>query len=244
VPVWQRANPLGPPEHSVNSGVVGDVQIGRYQLSRGIKGISCPSAQVCVALRYGIGGAFNDNGIDVSTNPAGGTSAWSEVVNDGAGTAFDAVSCPSISLCVVVDQDGSFLASTRLTSERSWNGFDIDRHNELTGISCPALNLCVAVDFFGNVITTHRPTSRQWQVSRRVDGYNPLTGVSCASSSWCVAVDAVGNVLTSTDPAGGAHAWRITRGVDHGFTSVSCPSATLCVAVDEDGYAVLGTPTT
>jgi hypothetical protein len=114
-PMWQRASPLGPPEHSVNSGVAGDVQIGRYQLSRGIKSISCPSAGVCVALRYGIGGAFNDNGIDVATNPAAGTSAWSEVVNDGAGTAFDAVSCPSISLCVAVDEDGYAVLGTPTT---------------------------------------------------------------------------------------------------------------------------------
>jgi hypothetical protein len=157
------------------------------------------------------------------------------------------VSCPSASLCVVVDGRGNAVTSTDPTGGASaWTVRNVDGSNMLGGVSCPSASLCVAVDGAGDVLTSTSPTggASAWTVTN-VDGSNSVTGVSCPSTSLCVAVDNAGNVLTSTDPSGGASAWTASQVDPAGpFTGVSCVAAPLCVAVDSSGDVVTSTDPT
>jgi hypothetical protein len=175
---------------------------------------------------------------------------------------IDALSCPSIALCVGVDRAGGVLWSTTPATPRKWSVASIDGHNEITGVSCPAVSLCVAVDAAGNVLTTQNVAAgvAGWTVAK-VDtsatqnntdnaGSVLLRGVSCPSTGLCVAVDAAGNALVSTNPTGGVGAgWTITH-IDANTTlgctgtglscqpplvGISCASTTLCAAVDFAG---------
>jgi hypothetical protein len=157
---------------------------------------------------------------------------------------LDGVSCPSVSLCVAVDDLGDVVTSTDPTGGASaWSVTDADGAYDLDGVSCPSSSLCVAVDDLGDVVTSTNPTggARAWTVAA-VDGSNALGRVSCPSVSLCVAVDQAGDVVTSTNPTGGTSAWTATN-VDGSteLSGASCPSVSLCVAVDIHGDVVTST---
>ncbi|MDQ2758999.1 MAG: hypothetical protein M3Y17_00795 [Actinomycetota bacterium] len=180
-----------------------------------LSGVSCPSARLCVVV--------GDYGVATSTNPAGGSSTWKAysvvLPDDYYATSpprpdfLDAVSCPSASLCVAVDNRGNVLASTDPTGgPGAWTkvfSSSVDAPNRFNGASCASATLCVAVDDRGNVVSSTEPaTAGTWTVAHadsRTDfirGHQvSLTGVSCPSVSLCVAVDSAGNVVTGTTPA-------------------------------------------
>lgn len=172
-----------------------------------------------------------------------------------------AISCPSASLCVVVDSAGNVVTSTDPGGgAKTWTVDHVDGSGGtsalLSGVSCPSVSVCVAVDQAGNVVTSPNPTggASAWSVAH-VNGIYGLVSVSCPSTSLCVAVDDFGNVATSTDPTAGQSAWRVAHADPtilpcgpHGtnecqapFLSVSCATASLCVAFDEAGDVVSST---
>jgi hypothetical protein len=226
------------------------------QLFTSMWGVSCASVSLCIA--------GNGGDILTSVEPASGASAWQatdEYVSPSWPlpphfAAHFRASCPSSSLCIVVDAYGEILRSTDPTTppapgEPTWMAasetsvfppYEGPHEAEnvidpVFGVSCPSTSLCAAVDSHGYVSVTTDPANRKqpW-VPTRIDGGTPFEDISCPSVSLCVAVDAEGNVLSSTDPAGGAGAWSLA-GVDvgHAITAVACPSVSLCVAVDEAG---------
>ncbi len=161
----------------------------------------------------------------------------------GRGVSLSGVSCPSVSLCVAVDDAGDVVTSTAPTSGARWTIAHVDRGHgwqpTLDGVSCPSASLCVAVDDAGDAVTSTAPTAGKghWQIAPVDRDHGPLDGVSCPSVSLCVAVDDAGDVLTSTDPTGGPGYWSRTHvedpsGSDDQLDGVSCPSVTLCVAVN------------
>jgi hypothetical protein len=192
---------------------------------------------------------------------AKGPLVWAAPIGiDGHG--LDGLACPSISLCVAVDNDGRVLSSTDPSGgARRWQSDDVDASNSFTALSCPSASVCVAVDGVGNAAATGDPAgpASAWTVAR-VDssitepspyggGPGLLRGVSCPSVSFCVAVDSVGNAVYSSDPTGGAAAWgiaHIDNNSDYGcvgggltcqapLMGVACPSLALCSAVDFTG---------
>jgi hypothetical protein len=69
--------------------------------------------------------------------------------------AINAVSCPSVSFCVAVDDHGQVLTSTNpFAGARHWQADDGDTGRALTALSCPSASVCVAVDAQGNAVTT------------------------------------------------------------------------------------------
>ncbi len=158
-----------------------------------------------------------------------------------------AISCPSRSLCVAVDDAGRVLTSTQPTAPApAWAGAaEAIDSLALTGVSCPSAALCVAVDAGGRELFSTTPSAGapSWSSPAAIDPGNALTGVSCASASLCVAVDGTGNVLMSTTPASFGGGWT-ARSIDperehiaRHLRAVSCASASLCVAVDDVGNA-------
>ncbi len=155
---------------------------------------------------------------------------------------IQALSCPSVSLCVALDDLGNVLTSTNPGVISSWTVTRMRGGVVPQGLSCPSVSLCVAVGSSGDagrVIESANPVggAPTWRVMRVGAATDP-TAVSCPSVTLCVGVDLNGDVLRSTDPTGGTQAWHVvhvdnsgTRGDGGGLSSISCPSVSLCVAL-------------
>lgn len=154
-----------------------------------------------------------------------------------------ALSCPSTSLCVGVDDVGNVVASASPTDgAAAWSvakgvgGTEPEplgmAPNALDGVSCTtgASTLCVVVGEKG-IYTSTDPTggANAWVLA--IGG--AWHAVSCPSESLCIAGSS-GQIAISTDPAGGAGAWHETPVKGTGsITGLSCPSEHACVGVDE-----------
>jgi hypothetical protein len=218
-------------------------QVGAGQVRSAFYGVSCPTAQLCVA----VGG---NNTVAATTNPTGGSSAWTAGHPGGAvdpsfgppggeaiypGGQIRGVSCPSTGLCVAVSFQGNFYSSTEPAGDPSgWKVVEqgTGPNIHMTGVSCPTVSLCVAVGYAGKILTTTNPTgdAADWAVTtlpQQVD----FRAVSCASASLCVATGNEGTIVASTDPLGGPTAWRSAGapGGDAGLDGISCPTLSLCV---------------
>lgn len=194
-----------------------------------LRGVSCPSTTLCVA----VGGSGQ---IATSTDPTGGADAWTQTTIDGY-HALEGISCPSTSFCVAVDSGGNVLATNDPAGHEPWSVTHLEDH-ALYAVSCASMSLCVAVDEVGNAFVSTDPAggAAAWS-GEEVDVGHSLLGVSCRpSSSLCVAVDGLGDALTTNDPAGGAEKWSKFE-IDHeeALGGVSCSSSSLCVAFDGSG---------
>ena len=196
--------------------------------------VSCPSTTFCVFL--------DDHGNAVSsTTPLAGATGWTvtnihvSVGPNSSGPWLTGLSCPSISLCVAVDNDGNVITSADPTGGPSkWRTSRVDGDMYLTGVSCPSTTLCVAVDTFGNVVTSTNPGggATAWAVTGKARhastpyGQNGFSTVSCATNSLCFAGDYLGNVLASSNPTGGLAAWTRVRAT--GSTCTISETGALC----------------
>ena len=199
-----------------------------------LQSISCPDAELCVAV--------DNAGRAVIGDRAGATSSWSwSTLTIDSGGELTSVSCASTALCVAVDKTGNAILTTNPTAgPGSWSKLTLPGAGELTSVSCASTALCVAVDKTGNAILTTNPTAGPGSWSKlTLPGAGELTSVSCASTALCVAVDAAGEAILSTEPSAGASAWH-ARAIDPsgGLAAVSCFAGDSCVAVDETGKAL------
>ena len=179
-----------------------------------LSAVSCPSSSLCVAVDI-VGNVVT------SSNPTGGSGAWGVahvdgsscvVTETGAPCYLSSVSCPTVDLCVAVDESGSVVTSTKPTGgAAAWevtnlnNGGLYDPYSLHSGVSCPTSRLCFGVgndsDARGFEISSTDPTggSTAWTRTIHIGG-SILNSVSCPSSSLCVAVSYWGDVVTSTTP--------------------------------------------
>jgi hypothetical protein len=146
-----------------------------------------------------------------------------------------AVSCPSGTFCVAVDESGN--------NARTWNGarwsapVTIDPGGfrvELTSVSCASRAFCVAVDSLGREVTW---SGGRWSGPRAIDPHGAgLESVSCPSATFCATVDGNGNDLSWNGAA-----WSRPRRIDGTGTAVqaiSCASARFCAASDWGGHVL------
>jgi hypothetical protein len=171
--------------------------------------VSCGSVTLCAAVgEETVGG--DEPRVFTSDDPGGGASAWSSA-RVGSDQAL-AVSCPSVSLCLVGTGGGDVVTSTDpMGGARAWKETPIDQDFPLVAVSSPSVTLCVAGDAVGNILTsTIRPAASAHGRKLPPIRWGPQ-GVGSAPSHarrWlCVAGDIFGYILTSTDPTGGANAW-------------------------------------
>jgi hypothetical protein len=161
--------------------------------------------------------------------------SWSGAATFDGGGSPRAISCPSESLCVVVDSSGHVLASSDpLATTPSWSTV-LSTGHELTGVTCASPALCVAVGG-GQAFVSFSPAAGGSWSEPQIDSAKTLSGVSCAASSLCAAVDESGRVLVT--PAVGSAAWTPVE-IDPGnrLQAISCTAAATCVAVDAAGNA-------
>ena len=215
--------------------------------------VFCESPGLCVLL-----GA---NDIVTSSTPTAGVAGWKLTHLTEPGHYLSAVTCPSSTFCVAVDQFGDVITSSNPTGgAAAWittnvEGVPLDDPNaqgvSLSDVSCPSIGFCVAIDS-GNVVTSRNPTggAAAWAMAN-VDSSNDVQGVSCPTINLCVAVDHFSNVVTSTNPTGQVPTWTVTNLSGIGVSSLSsifCPRSELCIAVGEQilgawGYPILVTST-
>jgi hypothetical protein len=170
----------------------------------GLYSVSCPSPSLCVAMGQSESGDF---AIATSRDPSAGASAsWVVSTPDRhavrAANTEDGMSCPSVSLCVVIATErGTGFTSSILTStdpgagaSASWSQSPASTRNAvpLDAVSCASATLCVAVGD-GTAFVTATPTvSGSWvgQGGAEIVGGALISVggdyVSCVSNALCV----------------------------------------------------------
>ena len=216
---------------------------------RQIKGVSCPSPQLCVAVTF-------EGLIYASTDPTGGDGAWSiaDLSAIGPNMHMYGISCPSPAFCAVAAGDGKILTSTNPTGGAgAWSLIQLEGPLELRGVSCTSPALCVVVGDDGDnirpeltdegeILSSTNPLGGIWQRAQMPGAPGNLYGVACPSPALCVTGNTLGNLLVSSGPTGPAPAWKT---VDGGgavqITGADCPSASQCAAVDNNGDVLTST---
>ncbi|MGO9958621.1 MAG: hypothetical protein ACLP50_22090, partial [Solirubrobacteraceae bacterium] len=202
----------------------------------GLSPQSCRFTSLCVATD-GVGRILT------SSDPAGGASSWSAGIAD-PGRGLVAADCPSVALCVAVDNGPSgtnnsdVLVSTDPAGGAShWSSpAVIDSDNLINQLQCPSASLCVSTDDDGDVLDSTNPagSAPYWSKPQSVDE-SGLDLLECPTIGLCVATDEDGDVAWSTDPSGGATKWSSGTIDDNSITELQCPGAALCVATDNSG---------
>jgi hypothetical protein len=163
-------------------------------LYSGLTDVSCASPSLCVVVYDRANGS-------VSTDPAGGSGAWTGVDVEGLQLGpLSSVDCPSVSLCLATDNTGQILSTSDPTSTEPWASALVDPRAEMDSVSCPSASFCVAVDSLGRAAVSTQPTSPfAWKLTD-LGTRTSLTDVSCSSPSLCVAVDRIGRVVVGQVP--------------------------------------------
>jgi hypothetical protein len=185
----------------------------------------------------------------------------------GSNDALGAVSCPSVTVCILV---GSYNArgGTLILTER-WNGtkWSLVRSpnpaqshcyieagptlpfcSGLGDVSCASPVACVAIGAYGDSMAdltlTERWNGKKWSIQRTPNvGPSILNGVSCSSATACtiVGIKAGGSVVEHWN----GQRWSLQRTPTPPgavLNDVSCPTPTSCTAVGEQQLATSGGP--
>jgi hypothetical protein len=161
-----------------------------------LTGVSCASVEACILVDLG-------DGVWSSTDPTGGTGAWTESYIEGL-NGLEGVSCEVAGLCVANafagnGSAGNVIASTDPRSgANSWvkgNVYGLPVRppdapfelytEDLTGVSC-ASGLCVVIDTEGDVMVGTRLDAAPVNISSPMASGTPALGqaLSCANGSW------------------------------------------------------------
>jgi hypothetical protein len=225
------------------------IEGGGFFNGRQIRGVSCPSSQLCVAVTF-------DGLIYTSTTPTGPASSWAVTDVDGAGpsTHFYGVSCPTVAFCAAAAGSGRIATTTNPTGgAAAWTIAQLEGPLELRGISCASPAFCLAVGDDGDritpepgdngqVLSSTNPLGGVWQRVPMAGAQGSLYGASCPSPALCVSGNLLGNLVVSTNPTGPTSAWStIDGGGAVQITDTDCPSPTRCVAVDNNADVLTST---
>jgi hypothetical protein len=251
--IASSTNPAGGQESwgtvYAGSGAVIIPEGGGFYNGGQVRGVSCPSPQLCVAVTF-------DGLIYTSTNPTGAADAWAVTDVDGSGpnTHFYGVSCPTVSFCAAAAGGGRIATTTNPTGGiAAWTITQLEGPLELRGVSCLSATLCVAVGDDGDhiapqptdngqVLSSTDPLGGAWQRVSMLGAQGSLYGASCPSPALCVSGNLLGNLVVTTSPTGPAAAWEtIDGGGAVQITDTDCPSPTRCVAIDNNADVLTST---
>jgi hypothetical protein len=231
------------------------VETGASPASAGIsdlKGVSCISAAVCVAVGF----SENDVGATLTLAEVWNGTQWSvERPPDPVGTSnaeLDAVSCSSPTACTAVGDFYQDATGDTFTLAETWNGRTWSirgtpdpagiSNSALFGVSCTSSSACTAVGEAGAGTLVEVWNGSAWTIQATPtpsgSGSTIFFGVSCPSATSCTAVGLStrdGDAQTLAERRDGA-GWVIQPTPDQPgsanlFSGVSCPTATTCVAV-------------
>ncbi len=179
-----------------------------------LRGISCASAALCVAVGDdgdNIRPEVGDQAVVVaSTAPLAGL--WGKATLPGHGNLFG-VACPSTGLCLSGDALGNLLVATNpVGGAAAWRRTDGGGSVQITDAECLSASLCLAIDNNGDVLASTDPTggAAAWTFTNLVPypgieggGPNHLFAASCPERDFCAASGSGGMIYTSDDPFAG-----------------------------------------
>jgi hypothetical protein len=221
-----------------------------------ITGVSCPSAQLCVAVDAA-------GRVMHSTNPIGSTADWSKParVNPTAATGggfagFSAIDCPTTTFCVAIDNGASnqIATTTNPTGPASaWTLTTVGNGVLLDSVSCAGTTLCLVAG--SNIYYSTQPTggASAWKATAALSSSNSVvSSLACNTGKLCIGVGygnaAAGLSVASSAPSSTTWSQAIV-GADppaQGASlvdSVACPERNFCIAVDGASNAYTsGTP--
>lgn len=206
-----------------------------------LNGISCPRANLCIA----VGSYDNGSGVTFPLTERWNGKGWKVLpkAKMSAGKSLHAVSCTGPIVCTAVG--GSVVerwngrAWTVKPAQRPSGG----RSLSLDGVSCVSARRCVAVGSYrGKSQRTLAElwNGRRWTVLRTLVS-GGLAGVSCVSARVCVAVGATSGKPRSTLAEGwNGTSWAIQATPGAGgqaseLNAVSCSAVSACTAVGDAG---------
>lgn len=196
-----------------------------------LNGIACPTTGLCAAVD-------SSGNIITSTNPGGGSGAWTAAPVSSSLIGLVAITCPTTSFCLAADSAGNQIwTSTDPTGgSGAWTATTLP--DGLADVTCPTTTLCVGVDINGDVLTSTAPTAGASAWSSGQVSSGALDAVACAGTALCVAGG--GGISASRAPAAGASTWR-TDSALNAINAISCPTANLCVLADDSGNVYVST---
>lgn len=188
---WQNGSWLTPQAFGTGAGAA----VAMYTSGR--VGVSCATPSACTAV---IGTAVLDwSGKTWSEEPSPWTPTLSgaSVSSTVAGNPT-AISCPSSTLCAIVNGSGVSYRNDSAT----WSPVQtIDPGGTLDAISCPQPSFCLAADVNGSVVTwdgtNWAPPVRVIPAATNYTGIG--TSVSCPSAGFCMVINGDGDYATFSD---------------------------------------------
>jgi hypothetical protein len=225
--------------------------------SSDLSGVSCPATSACTA----VGEWTSSSGVEEKLAENWNGTDWRIQTTPrppGAYTAFEAVSCASVSTCTAVGVAAT-KAGLGLPFVEAWDGsnWTIEsvpapgnaRFSSFTGISCPSASKCTAVGT-ADVKTTEVPLVEHWSGTSWTTQSTPatgmsntqLSGVSCASTTDCTAVGVACGAGCANSLVEGwdGSTWTIQASPNASgspinvLSSVSCAAPSTCLAA---GYS-------
>jgi photosystem II stability/assembly factor-like uncharacterized protein len=216
--------------------------------------ISCPSAQLCMAV--GLSGA-GTAGVVLTTGDAGST--WATAAVPTGAVVVTSVVCASAKDCTIIASDGTTFWSAHSTDfGQTW-----EREGDLPpgfsgarDLSCAAGAACLVTGFTATTaghgqgaIAISTDGGVTWAAAAVPTGTGLLQGAACATISSCLAVGSTSSTVSAVVPAQGAlltsddggHTWARAAGpepIDDIF-GIDCPSRSVCAMV---GTNWIGTP--
>ncbi len=199
----------------------------------GLFGISCPSANTCVAV-----GGYTPSGAEpIETTTNGGTTWTARTSTDTANNLFGVNCLTGTTTCFAVGAAGTILKTTNLTT---WTAVTSGTTKALTGITCLSATSCVATGQTGTIDVLSGST---WTAATSTLGASAfLASVTCLTANDCFAVGHNGVTVNfdSTNVLG-----SITLQAGGGYTgtldALSCASVSSCVAVGASGTIITTT---
>lgn len=191
----------------------------------GAQAVGMPRARLSIAVGSAGSSAKSITGQAAPASSKSGALAWSGAVIDHQRGELEAISCPTASSCVAVDNFGNAVV------ERAgvWGPATPVAPTSMWGISCASTTFCVAIGL--NFVVTYNGTS--WSAPKVIDTtpVPHLWQISCPTTTFCGIVNALGYFFTYT-----AGTWAGHGRVDvNDLDSISCPSPTMCMTIDPLG---------
>jgi len=155
--------------------------------------VDCPTSSFCVFIgteSHSLGGgSFNwENAVVTLTNPVESSPSFTHHFI-GDKTFLRALSCPTSSFCLAVDEEGNDLVSTA-PATAAWESHLIDPNgaqydSALFDVSCPSEKFCAAVGNPFDVLTSKQPLGGEEDWAGAYLESNEV--LSCPSASLCLA---------------------------------------------------------
>jgi hypothetical protein len=224
-----------------------------------LNGVSCTSANFCVAVGYYHDSAGNEHGLAETWNGSTWTIQSSSNPAGAQDSFLNGVSCTSANFCVAVGYYYDSVGNEHNLAETSNGGaWTIQgssnpagaRSSDLYDVSCSAANACMTVGYWYDSQGNEHNLAETWNGSAWTiqSSSNPagslssrLNGVSCTTASFCMAVgyyyDSAGNYYTLAE-SWDASAWTLQSSANAPAGSpvitldkVLCTAPTACTAV-------------